>query len=64
MSTRRGLLRTLGLGMMSSVLAREAGAASGLLPVLPRPASLAAQLGQAVSLRKALVLMVSLDGCP
>lgn len=64
MSTRRRLLRILGLGMLSSVPAREPVAASGPAPALARPASLAAELGQALSLRKALVLMVSLDGCP
>jgi hypothetical protein len=63
MSTRRGLLRAAGLGVAAGVLGRAASGAPAAA-VLPRPASLAAQLAQAVSLRKALVLMVSLEGCP
>ena len=63
MSTRRGLLRAAGLGVAAGVLGRVASGAPAAA-VLPRPASLAAQLAQAVSLRKALVLMVSLEGCP
>ena len=63
MSTRRRLLGAAGLGVAASVLGRAATGAPAAA-VLPRPASLAAQLAQAASLRKALVLMVSLEGCP
>jgi hypothetical protein len=65
MSTRRGLLRVVSLGMVAPVLVSAATAASAAhAAALPRPASLAAQLEQAISQRKALVLLVSLDGCP
>ena len=65
MSTRRGLLRAASLGTVAPILFRPANSASAAqAAALPRPASLLAQLELAVSQRKALVLMVSLDGCP
>lgn len=62
MSTRRGVM-----------LAATGAVAGALLPgvggaqprrTLPQPRSLAAELEQAIASRKALVVLVSLEGCP
>ena len=61
MSTRRAALRAAVAGLAAwSSLPITASAAA---PLLPRPASLATELQRAMGARKALVVMVSLDGC-
>lgn len=61
MNTRRALLRACAAGALAAWAARPALAQA---PVLPRPASLAAELERALAARRALVVMVSLEGCP
>lgn len=62
MSTRRAVLCLAATGLASLVkLPAFAGTAAASLP---RPTSLAGELARALALRKALVVMVSLEGCP
>jgi thioredoxin-related protein len=62
MSTRRGLLAASAYALAASVLPRLAQADTG--PALPPAASLARELAAALATGKALVVMVSLGGCP
>lgn len=64
MSTRRAALRVAAGGLLAWATFPAAAAAGAAASVLPRPASLAGELAKALAARKALVLMVSLDGCP
>jgi hypothetical protein len=65
MRTRRRLLECAGSAMVAPWLLSFSSASAGPAPAaLPRPRSLAAALDEAVALRKALVLLVSLEGCP
>lgn len=65
MSTRRAALRASLACMAALVLPRQGRAAQAAgAPSLPRPESLVAELERALALRHALVVMVSLDGCP
>lgn len=64
MSPRR---KTLGAGaafVASLVLPWRAAASAARTQRLPRPQSLTAEIERALRARRALVLMVSLDGCP
>ena len=58
MSTRRALLLAAGALLAGAVRARD------VHPGLPRSASIALDLAAALAARKALVVMVSLHGCP
>lgn len=60
MNTRRAVLRAVA-GTLAICTVADSFASS---LVLPRPASLAVELEQALKSKKALVLMVSLEGCP
>lgn len=60
MNTRRAALRSMAGGVVAWAV--QQSFASPL--ALPRPASLRAELERALGARMALVLMVSLDGCP
>jgi len=62
MSTRRAAL--LGAALAAVAVLRPAFARAGSAPALPHPQSLAAELARALAARKALVVMVSLHGCP
>lgn len=65
MNSRRALGRLFAAGAMAGSLPRAVGAqARASTPFLPRPASLAADLARALAARRALVVMVSLHGCP
>ena len=61
MRTRRAVLR-VAAGTLSALVLPRVGAAGGAS--LPQAVSLAAELGRAAAMRKALVVMVSLEGCP
>jgi hypothetical protein len=64
--TRRRWALGASAGFVASVVLpwRTAAWAEAGTQLLPRPASLADEIHHALALRKALVLMVSLDGCP
>lgn len=62
MSTRREAMRAAAFAMAAAL--RPGSAWSQAAPALPHPQSLAAELARAAAVRKALVLMVSLAGCP
>lgn len=64
MSTRRVALRASAVLAAAMVVPVPAPALATGTSSLPRPRSLAAELERALDARKALVLMVSLDGCP
>lgn len=64
MRTRRAVLCLAAGGLAGfATVSLAAGAGHGA-PSLPRPASLADALAGALAMRKALVVMVSLEGCP
>lgn len=60
MSTRRAVLLAAAGGLAAWTVNQSFASSLALL----RPLSLAAELQRAVTARKALVVMVSLDGCP
>lgn len=62
MSTRRAALR-MGAGAVAALVLPATARAAGR-PALPQAASLAAEIARAAAAGKALVLMVSLEGCP
>lgn len=64
MSTRRAAIRlaAAGLACLANFPAIAAGGSAA--PSLPRPTSMASELARALAMRKALVVMVSLHGCP
>lgn len=65
MSTRRTVLAAAGSLLAAWMLPAAAQAQSArAAAVLPRPASLAAELAGALGRGKALVVLVSLEGCP
>jgi hypothetical protein len=64
MSSRREVLFQVAAGLAVWVNCPATAAARTAAPLLPRPASLATELQRALALRKALVVMVSLHGCP
>ena len=62
---RRSVLGAAAAALVASlVLPSRTTAATTVTTRLPRPVSLADEIDRALQLRKALVLMVSLDGCP
>jgi hypothetical protein len=63
MSTRRGLLVAGASALAASALPRLAQAGTGPA-ALPQAVSLARELAAALGAGKALVVMVSLEGCP
>lgn len=60
MSTRRALLQAAAASCAGAWLPASAAP----VRLLPRPASLADELARALAARQALVVMVSLEGCP
>jgi hypothetical protein len=64
MNTRRAVLRRLALAGWMGAPAGAAFAAPGHAGSLRHPVSLADELRRAVGARKALVVLVSLEGCP
>ncbi|WP_332824847.1 hypothetical protein [Ramlibacter sp.] len=63
MESRRAWLGACAAGALAAWVPWLA-LAQAAAPVLPRPTSLAAELERALAARKALVVMVSLEGCP
>lgn len=64
MSTRRAALGLAAAGLMGLAKLPAIAAGASAAASLPRPTSLARELERALGMRKALVVMVSLDGCP
>lgn len=64
MSTRREALRGVLAGLTLIPALPFVAAGKAVAPSLPRPTSLPDELRRALAVRKALVVMVSLEGCP